>query len=165
MSLFVEFQIGDDGYLLDTAEVAQVLPLLGIKRVPNAPKGVAGICNYHGAPVPVIDLSELATGTPAKRHFSTRLILVRYPGHGGQEHLLGLIAEKVTQTVTHAATEFFAPGVASNAAPYLVSVCAEGRRLLQRIEVSKLLPPEVSEVLFRPQAEEDTWSLPESKRC
>ena len=165
MPLFVEFQIGDDGYLLDTAEVAQVLPLLGIKRVPHAPKGVAGVCNYQGAAVPVIDLSELAAGTPAKRHFSTRLILVRYPDHAGQEQLLGLIAEKVTQTVTHAAAAFIPPGVASSAAPYLVSVCAQGRRLLQRVEVSKLLSAEVSAVLFRPQAEEDSWSLPESKRC
>jgi chemotaxis-related protein WspB len=163
--LFVEFQIGDNGYLLDTADVAQVLPLLDITRVPHAPIGVAGICNYHGAPVPVIDLGELVAGEPAKRHFSTRLILVRYPDHAGQKQLLGLIAEKVTQTVTHAVTEFNPPGIASNAAPYLVSVCAVGRRLLQRIEVSKLLPAEVSEVLFRPQPEEDSWPLPESKRC
>jgi len=164
MALFVEFQIGDDGYLLDTAGVIRILPLVGIKRIPHAPKGVVGVFNYHGASVPVIDLSELATDVAAQQHFSTRLILVRYPNRGSGEQLLGLIAEKVTQTVKHEAAEFSAPGVASNAAPYLGSVCADGGRLLQRIEVDNLLTQEVSEVLFRP-AEEDAWSLPGSNRC
>jgi len=164
MALFVEFQIGDDGYLLDTAGVIRVLPLVGVKRIPHAPKGVAGVFNYHGLSVPVIDLSELATGEAAQRHFSTRLILVRYPSRACGEQLLGLIAEKVTQTVKHEATEFAAPGVASKAAPYLGSVCADGGHLFQRIEVDKLLTQEVSEVLFRP-AEEDAWSLPGSNRC
>lgn len=164
MTLFVEFQIGEDGYLLDTAEVAQILPLVDIKRIPHAPKGVAGVFNYHGVSVPVIDLNELAAGVPAKRHFSTRLVLVHYPDRTDRQQLLGLIAVKVTQTVQHAAAEFSAAGVASNAAPYLGSVCAAGVRLLQRVEVAKLLPPEVSDALFG-QAEEDSWSLPESKRC
>jgi chemotaxis-related protein WspB len=164
MTLFVAFQIGNDGYLLDTASVAEVLPLVDIKRIPNAPKGVAGAFNYHGVSVPVIDLSELAVGVPCKRHFSTRIILVRYPDRMRREQRLGLIAEKVTQTVKHEATEFSAAGVDSNGAPYLGSVCATGGRLLQRIDVDKLLPMDVSEALFR-QAEEDAWSLPESKRC
>ena len=164
MTLFVEFQIGDDGYLLDTATVAQVLPLVAIKRIPHAQKGVAGVFNYRGVSVPVIDLSELAAGEPSRRHLSTRLILVRYPDRAGRERLLGLIAEKVTQTVKHEEAEFSAAGVASDAAPYLGSVCATGGRLLQRVEVNKLLTAEVSEVLFR-QTEEDAWSLPESKSC
>jgi chemotaxis-related protein WspB len=164
MTLFVEFQIGDDGYLLDSAGVARVLPLVDIKRIPHAPKGVAGVFNYHGVSVPVIDLSELATGAGARQHFSTRLILVRYRSRACGEQLLGLIAEQVTQTVKHEAAEFFAPGVASNVAPYLGPVCADGGRLLQRIEADQLLPREVSDALFRP-AEEGAWPLPELNRC
>ncbi len=37
-----------------------------IKQIPQAPPGVAGVFNYRGAPVPVIDLSELALGRPAR---------------------------------------------------------------------------------------------------
>lgn len=99
---------------LDAAQVAQVLPFVDIKRIPQSPRGVAGAFNYHGASVPVIDLSELAVGAPAKRFFSTRLILVRYPDRSGRQHLLGLLAEKVTRFVRHAAAEFMTSGVASN---------------------------------------------------
>lgn len=164
MVLYVEFQIGDDAYLLDTIQVVQVLPLVRIKRIPRMPTGVAGVFNYHGESVPVVDLNDLATGVPAARNLSTRLILVRYPDRTGRERLLGVIAEKVTQTVKLESADFAAPGVASDAAPYLGSVCTVGGRLLQRVEVHKLLTADVSEVLFR-QAEEDSWSSPESKRC
>lgn len=162
--MFVEFQIGADGYLLDATQVVQVLPLVGIKRIPRTLAGVAGVFNYRGASVPVVDLSDLATGEPAVRNLSTRLILVRYPDRTARERLLGVIAEKVTQTVKHELADFVAPGIASDAASYLGSVCTAGGRLLQRVEVHKLLTADVSEALFR-QVEEDSWSSPESKRC
>ncbi|HEY6645442.1 chemotaxis protein CheW [Povalibacter sp.] len=164
MALFVEFQIANDGYLLAATQVVQVLPLVDIKRIPRAPAGVAGVINYHGESVPVVDLSELATGEPAARNLSTRLILVRYPDRTARERLLGVIAEKVTQTVRRESTDFVATGVASDAASYLGPVCTADGRLLQRVEVHKLLTADVSDVLFR-QPEEDSWSSPESKHC
>jgi chemotaxis-related protein WspB len=157
--LFLKFRIGSEGYVLDTAQIAEILPLLEITPVPRAPAGVAGLINYRGKPVPVIDLSELTLGRPARPHISTRLILVR---HG--EHLLGLIAEQATEMIRREAGSFADSGLASDAAPYLGPVTQDGGRLVRRIEVQKLLPPDVSRVLFR-QAEENAWSTPESPRC
>jgi chemotaxis-related protein WspB len=157
--LFLKFRIGSEGYVLDTAQIAEILPLLEITPVPQAPAGVAGLINYRGKPVPVIDLSELTLGRPARPHISTRLILVR---HG--EHLLGLIAEQATEMIRREAGSFADSGLASDAAPYLGPVTQDGGRLVRRIEVQKLLPPDVSRVLFR-QAEENAWSTPESPRC
>jgi len=156
--LFLKFRIGSEGYVLDTAQIAEILPLLEITHVPQAPAGVAGLINYRGKPVPVIDLSELTLGRPARPHISTRLILVR---HG--EHLLGLIAEHATEMTRREAGSFADSGLASDTAPYLGPVTEDGGRLVRRIEVQKLLPPDVSKVLFR-QAEEDAWSTPESPR-
>lgn len=164
MALFVQFQIGNDAYLLDATQVVQILPLIDIKHIPGTPPGVAGAFNYRGASVPIVDLSDLALAEPAARNLSTRVILVRYPDAAGRERLLGVIAEKVTQTVKHELADFVAPGVASDAAPYLGSVCTAEGRLLQLVEVHKLLTAEVSEALFR-QGEEDSWSSPASKRC
>lgn len=156
--LFLKFRIGGEGYVLDTAQIAEILPLLEITRVPQAPAGVAGLINYRGKPVPVIDLSELTLGRPARPHISTRLILVR---HG--EHLLGLIAEHATEMTRREAGSFADSGLASDTVPYLGPVTEDEGRLVRRIEVQKLLPPDVSKVLFR-QAEEDAWSTPESPR-
>lgn len=156
--LFLKFQIGAEAYVLDTAQIAEVLPLVNIRGIPQAPSGIAGLFNYRGKPVPVIDLSQLTLGRPAQRHLSTRLILVR---HG--ERLLGLIAERATETIQRAATDFAPSGVASDAAPYLGPVTQDGTGLIQWIDVQKLLSASLSSVLYR-QAGEEPWVSPESQR-
>jgi chemotaxis-related protein WspB len=161
MTLFVQFQIGGEGYLLEAARIACVLPMVEFRSIPHAPVGIVGVFDYRGRAVPLIDLSELALGTPAARHFSTRLLLVPIDaavqgeptGKPGCTRLLGLIAERATQTIRRAAADFTAAGVTSHAAPYLDSVTAVGGRLLQRIDVSKLLSPEQSAALFPDQGE------------
>src|SRR5688572_5758867 len=97
--LFLVFQLGADRFALDVATVAEVLPLVTIRPMPQAPLGVAGILNYRGAPVPVIDLSQLTMGRPAARRLNTRIVLVHYPDRHGAPRLLGLIAEKASETV------------------------------------------------------------------
>jgi chemotaxis-related protein WspB len=156
--LFLKFRIGSESYALDAAQIAEVLPLVQITRVPQAPLGVAGLINYRGRFVPVLDLSELMFGEPARPHISTRLILARYG-----EHLLGLIAEQATETMRREAASFAESGIAGDAAPYLGPVTQDGGQLIRRIELQKLLPAAVSGVLFR-QAEESAWSTPASQR-
>lgn len=156
--LFLKFRIGSESYALDAARIAEVLPLIEITRVPQAPAGVAGLINYRGRSVPVVDLSELMLGVPARPYISTRLILVHYGGH-----LLGLIAEQATETMRCEPGSFADSGLANDAAPYLGPVTQDGGRLIQWIEVQKLLPPAVSSALFR-RAGESSWSTPESPR-
>ena len=147
--LFLQFQLGKDRYALDSSQVVEVLPLLGIKQIPQAPAGVAGAFNYRGKPVPVIDLSELALGRPARLHMSTRIIIVRYPDGNGTQHLLGLIAEKATETVRRDPADFADSGVVNDGAPYLGPVATDPNGLVQRIEVTRLLPAAVRDVLFK----------------
>lgn len=144
MALFLQFQIGDDGYVLEAAQVNRVLPLVAVRRIPHAPTGVAGAINYHRTAVPVVDLSQIVLGRPASTHLSTRIILMRIRS-GGQERLLGLIAEKVTQTTQRDKAEF-AP---TDGTRYLIPIAGDGGRLLQWIDVQRLLPPEISAALFR----------------
>lgn len=152
--LLLQFQLGAERYVIDTADVVQVLPLVAIKPIPQAPHGVAGVFDFHGRPVPAVDLSQLMLGRPAERRLSTRVILTRYPDAAADhEPLLGLIAEKATHTVRRARSEFMPSGVTSDAARYLgpIAPCADG--FVQWIEVRKLLSSSIYESLFH-QAEE-----------
>ncbi len=152
--LFLLFQLGRDHYALNVAQVAEVLPLVQMKEIPHAPLGVAGVFIYRGAPVPVLDLSALALGRPAHMRLSTRLLLVHYPDATGTRRLLGLIAEKATETLHRDPADFVASGVNNDGAPYLGPVASDARGVIQWIEVDKLLPAAVREMLFRPLAEE-----------
>lgn len=151
--LFLLFQVGGERYALDAGQVAEVLPLVNIRRIPQSAPGVAGVITYRGAPVPVIDLSELTLGRAAPARLSTRIVLVRYPGEGGAPRLLGLIAERATETLRRDPADFVAHGVTSTAAPYLGPMATDARGLIQRIEVSQLLPATLRESLFREPAE------------
>jgi chemotaxis-related protein WspB len=152
--LFLVFELAHDRYLLDVSQIAEVLPLVAIRRIPHAPPAIAGILNYRGAPVPVIDVSQLTLGRPAEPRLSTRIVLVHYPDAEGHTRLLGLIAERATRTMRRDETDFVASGVSSEGASYLGPVATDARGLLQWLDARTLLPPAVSDLLFRqPKAE------------
>lgn len=152
--LFLQFQLGKDRYVIDAGEVVEILPLLDIKRIPQAPAGVVGVFNYRGSPAPVIDLSELTLGRPAQLRMSTRMIMVRYPDGDGVRHLLGLIAEKTTDAVRLDRSDFTDSGVTNDGTPYLGPVAPGSNGMVQWIEATRLLPASVRDVLFRAPLEQ-----------
>src|SRR5688500_5828472 len=97
--LLVLFHLGKDRYALEAQGVVEIVPLLALKKFPQAPRGVAGLFIYHGRPVPALDLCELTLGRPAAEHFSTRIIIVNHSPNAGAEQLVGLIVERATETI------------------------------------------------------------------
>lgn len=146
--LFLLFQIGQDHYALDTSQVAVVLPLVKLKQMPATAPWVAGVFTYRGQSVPVIDLSQLATGKPSQQRLSTRIVLVHYPLPGPDSRLLGLVLEKASEIMRRAPSEFRDSGLDHGAAPYLGPVTDDVRGLIQSVQVQDLLPPEVRAQLF-----------------
>src|SRR5713101_4311912 len=106
--LFLLFHLDRNRYILDVRQVAEVLPLIGIIQVPQAPPFVAGMFNYRGALVPAIDLCQVMLGRPARQRLHTRILLVQYTDDSGATRLLGLIAERVTETLQRESSDFTA---------------------------------------------------------
>lgn len=154
MALFLLFRIGPDYYALDSAEVAEVLPLTATKRIPGAPDWVSGLMVRRGRPVPVIDLSALAAGTPAAARTSTRTVLVNYRAPaatetaGGAPRLLGLRLEYATDTLRCDPASFVDGGIDPGHARYLGPVRHDARGLIQWVRVDALLPDAVRAMLF-----------------
>jgi chemotaxis-related protein WspB len=147
--LFLLFQIGRDRYGLEAGQIVEVVPLVILKKLPQAPRGVAGIFDYHGTLVPVIDLSELAAGRPSALRHSTRVVLVNYPIETEKQHVLGLIVEMATETIHLEPDAFSAVGVDMPEAPFLGPVAKDARGLIQRVEVKELLPDDLRDRLFQ----------------
>ena len=162
--LFLLFELGNQRYAIDVRQIAAVLPLVAVRRIPLAPPAMEGLINYRGAPVPVIDVSQLTLGRPSARRLSTRLVLVNYPDEAGRTHLLGLIAERATRTVRHELSDFAASGVTAEDAAYLGPVATDGGGLLQWLDVQILLPPSLRDMLFK-EPKDDRWGLTPSKTC
>ena len=149
--LFVLFQLGDDRYALDAGRVAAVLPWVRMTRIAHAPAGIAGLFDYHGTPLPALDLSELTLGRPADRRLSTRIVVVHYDDPGSAPRQLGLIAEKATSTIRRDPAEFVASGLAHSGAPYLRRVLADARGLVQWVDIDRLLTASMRDALAFPQ--------------
>lgn len=146
--LFVLFHLGQERYALEAARVVEVIPLLALKRFPQSPPGVAGMFIYHGRPVPALDLCELTVGRPAHEHFSTRIILIKQASPAGEQQLMGLIAERVTDTLRCDEKDFLDPGVQLAAAPFLGPVLMDGKSVVQVICPEKLVQGDMRELVF-----------------
>ena len=144
----VLFELGTDRYALDASQVNEVLPLVALRPLPQAPPEIAGVFNFRGTPVPVVDLNQVTTGRPSTPRLSTRIIVSRYPDSQGTPRLLGLIAERVTQTARCDPAEFVESGIVNPDAPYLGPIATTSAGMLQRIDVSRILPAAVSQMLF-----------------
>jgi chemotaxis-related protein WspB len=145
--LILQFRMGEDTYALDTRQVVRVLPAARLKRLPGAPAGIAGLLNFEGTPVPVVDLAELTLGHPAAQHLSTRIILTELAGPAGANRLLGLLAEHATNTLRCNSADFTPAGITPPGARYLGPVATMGGMLVQRIEPERLLTTELHEAL------------------
>lgn len=148
-ALFLLFRIGSERYALRATEVAEVLPRLPLKPIARAPQWVAGVFAYRGAVVPVIDLSALTFGQPAKERTSTRLVLVNYqPEQSQPAQWLGLILEQATDTLRCHPDDFQPYGLDNREAPYLGPVREDAQGLLHWVRVNDLLDDAVRGLLF-----------------
>jgi len=148
--LYLLFHIGKDRYALEARHVVEVIPFVALKKVPHAPRAVAGIFNYRGQPVPALDLCELTFGCPARERLSTRIILAKCPDPSGQNLLLGLIAEQATEMMRRDEHDFLDTGVKVGAVPYLGPVIMDDKGVIQLLHAQYLLAEGVRELLLAP---------------
>ena len=142
------FWIGKDRFSLDAQQVIEVVPLIKFKNVPHSPGYVAGLFNYRGTVVPVIDLTDLISGTASKHQVSTRIILVPYVDSENISHILGLLAERVTSTLSCHEKDLKLPGIESENADYLDKIFFDSEGMVQLINLKKILPECLKDSLF-----------------
>lgn len=146
--LLLLFTLGQHRYALEARRVIEVVPLAELKEIPRAPDYVAGVLNYRGTPVPVLDITRMNRNTASRVCMSTRIILVEYHSTGGAANILGLMAERVTETTKREREEFIATGVSTPDAPYLGPVSNDPGGMLQLMDIDTLVPEHVRALLF-----------------
>ena len=117
--------------------------MVALKKVYHAPEYVSGLFNYRGKIVPVIDLCNLIQGQTCRLHLSTRIIMINYLVRDGANlapRLLGLMAERVTETMNKPETELIPPTITVDASPYLGGIITDEKGMIQYLRVESLLP-------------------------
>ncbi len=147
--LLLLFKLGDGRYALPVDHIVEVIPLVKLKKVPRTPEFVAGMMNYRGKPVPVIDLSVLSEGVPSELKMSTRIIVVNYPFEEKPGEILGLIAKNATETIKSKLESAPASGVVLDETLDHAVTDLNSDGLLQWFDLKKILPEQEISVLFQ----------------
>lgn len=137
--IFLLFELEEMMYAIDCEKIIEIAPLVTLKALSDKGASFAGFFNYRGQVVSVIDLCRLLTGRPCRMRLSTRIILVDYSGKGDRSDIIGLIAERVTETVRKPEDAFVFSGIRSADAPYLGGIVMEQKKMIQYIDLD-LLP-------------------------
>ena len=147
--LMLLFYVGDDRYALDSRRVVEVVPTVALKKLHGAPEYIPGLFNYRGHLVPVIDLCHMIQGTPARPYLSTRIVLVNCQlpdtsfANSDNLHsplILGLMAERVTETMNKPETELIPPTITVDASAYLGGIINDEKGMIQYLRIENLLP-------------------------
>jgi chemotaxis-related protein WspB len=146
--LYLLFSLGPDRYALPATEIVEVLPWVAMKSLPGAPKGVAGLINWRGRLLPVIDLSENTVGEPSVPRISTRVAIVNVAAENGSTRWLGLILEQLSETLRCDPADFQPTTVVQPDTRYLGMVYPGPRGVIQLVEPRKLLTPAQCHALF-----------------
>jgi len=146
--LFVVFKAGNANYALEARQVIEVVPLVTLRSCPGTPAYIAGLANYRGTGVPIVDLGRLVGGAPCAVHLSTRIILTPYAGGGDQQRVIGILAETVTNTVEREEADFGQNNVAVPGTACLGKLAVSGTGFIQRVVLSQLVPKELEQMLF-----------------
>ncbi|MEH2293651.1 chemotaxis protein CheW [Nostoc sp.] len=157
--LMLLLNIGNERYAIESRQVVEVIPLVVLKTLPHQPEYIAGVFNYRGRIVPVIDLCQLMRGKPSSEYLSTRIVLVNYWGSNNPElkaaYILGLMTEQVVETLHKSESEFVDPNIQIDTAPYLGKMIVDEQGMIQCLRVEYLFS-EAQQLNLLPESDRNT---------
>lgn len=99
---FLTFRIGQEFFGMALTQTREILEYNGVTEVPLMPKFLRGVINLRGEVVPVIDLSVRIGRDPIQIQRRTCIIVVELDMED-QQHILGLLADAVSEVIEIAA--------------------------------------------------------------
>ena len=135
----VVFELANESYGLDIADVESIIKLQSITVVPNAPSFVEGVTNLRGIVLPVIDLRKrfgLPQSEPTK---DTRIVVVDAGGSN-----VGMIVDAVTEVlrVSDATIEPPSPLVITVSSTFITGIAKMDDKLVILVDLAKVLSVE-----------------------
>ena len=97
---------GSDRYVIDAHGIVEVVPSVPLRAVPSAPVALAGMLEYRGQTIPVVDLCRLLGGAPCRARLTSRITVCDLDTKGqlaaqgpSAGRRIGVLAEGVTRLV------------------------------------------------------------------
>jgi purine-binding chemotaxis protein CheW len=121
----VVFRIGKSEYALPVINVGEILRMVAIAPVPEAPAWLPGVINLRGKVIPVIDLRTRLGLPEAKVGVNTPIVVAETEGQ-----MVGLVADSVTELMTVQLDAVEPPDELAGPGNAVESVARAGDRLI-----------------------------------
>ena len=95
---YITFNLGQESFAINVAQVREVLEISQITKVPTAPHYMRGVVNVRGKAIPVVDL-RLKFGLPAAPDTVHTRILVIELELDGETTVVGGVADSVHEVI------------------------------------------------------------------
>ena len=147
--LLLLFETGEERYALEAIRVREIIPRVRLKKIPGTPEYVAGMMNYHGKAIPVIDVCRLISNEPCSNRFSTRIIMMPYEFDTGEQELIGLMAERITETMQSSPADLQGAGILVDEILNNMGTQKDYDQMVQLFDLKRMLPEHVLDELLR----------------
>jgi purine-binding chemotaxis protein CheW len=105
---YLTFRLNQEVFAVEVFRVREVLDVVNITRVPNAPSYMRGMINVRGSVVPVMDTRQKFGMGAVEATLDTRIIILEVKDLDGEIIVMGALADSV-----HEVTELNADDVES----------------------------------------------------
>jgi chemotaxis-related protein WspB len=139
--MLLMFKVNNDRYGIDVIDVVEVVPCVPLQKLPKSPPNIAGLLNYRGSVIPVIDSSRLLGDSAVKPCLSSRIIMVR--SDRMKSCCIGLLAENVTETLKIDNDKFTDASIGEGVCALVDKVVLDGMGMIQHIDTALLIPEEL----------------------
>ena len=136
---------GEHRFALDASVVAEVVPYVTLRTIPNSPDWLAGVFAYRGRVLSVIDLVQTTAGTPSEQRWSSRIVIVNWPDDSGR--MLGVLVEQVTTTQLNESNRLRQNAESSDHVPENGAVRLDDAGMFHVLDIKGLLNAERQAVL------------------
>jgi len=128
----VVFDVEQQRYAIRVSNVSEIIRMVQIDPLPDAPEWVSGVINLRGQIIPVIDLRKRLGKESAEMDLTTPIIITREQGQGR----IGIVVDTVDD-MAHLESADFEPGNGSGDLEGLAKIHGE---IIVMIRLDELLP-------------------------
>ena len=128
------FRLEGREHAVPVGHVIEVLRMVAVTSLPEAPPWVAGVINLRGRVIPVIRLRDRLRMPPRATEISTPIIVVEAAGVAA-----GLVADEVVEVLALTSDEMEAPDARTVPAPAVSALARHGERLVVVLDTERIL--------------------------
>ena len=93
---YLTFQLGEEIFAIDVANVREILEYNSVTRVPKSPEYMRGVINLRGSVVPVFDMRLKFSMDRTEKTINTCIVVVEV-SYEGEDIIIGALVDSVQE--------------------------------------------------------------------